>query len=166
MAELFALLQGSQRDEIANIARRSDRSWCECQRLQGPEILTNSISIFQGVEVAAPLYPLLDAFKKEHPIIPGPGGSFWRTVRSLVKPEPTLAELIAITDSYLRFGTSQAGRLRQWRPHNAPGADGVDARHVTAIIRHEQGLAESILTAALSENRVQAAANAMLTRRT
>ena len=58
-------LQGFAKIELENIARRATEAGVKACVFNAPEILTNSSSIFLGVEVA--LYPLLGAFRKEAP---------------------------------------------------------------------------------------------------
>ncbi len=63
-------LQGFAKVELENIARKALHEGIQASVYNAPEILTNSSSIFLGVEVA--LYPLLGAMKKEAPTIPSP----------------------------------------------------------------------------------------------
>ena len=63
-----------------NISRRAAEAGVKVCVFNAPEILTNSSSIFQGVEVA--LYPLLGAFRKEAPDHP--------VTRKLLAELPTL----------------------------------------------------------------------------
>ncbi|NJM10184.1 MAG: hypothetical protein HC883_04765 [Bdellovibrionaceae bacterium] len=67
-------LQGFAKVELENIARRAKQDGISACVFNAPEILTNSSSIFLGVEVA--LYPLLGAFKKRRPKPPGDPGSY------------------------------------------------------------------------------------------
>jgi hypothetical protein len=66
LAELFALPAGFRKDRSSRTFRAArDEAGVKVCVFNAPEILTNSSSIFQGVEVA--LYPLLGAFRKEAP---------------------------------------------------------------------------------------------------
>lgn len=82
-----------------------------------PEILTNSSSIFQGVEV--PLYPLLAAYKKEAPHSPLTKNLIDRC-QALLKPNKTLEDILEITN---RFYTNENivknfNKYELWPQHN------------------------------------------------
>lgn len=112
-------LQGFAKLELEQIARKAGADGLRACVFNAPEILTNSSSIFLGVEIA--LYPLLGAFKKE-------GGShpFARKLedecRALLKPEHSLEELLRITDEYLLSDTilKHWSDYSAWPQHNGP----------------------------------------------
>ena len=124
-----------------------------------PEILTNSSSIFQGVEVA--LYPLLGAFRKEAPDHPVTQ-KLLAECADLLKPEYTLDALIELTDSYFRSDIIQRWtKFDQWPQHNGPEQMGL--MHDTSekiIDMHKDE--RKLLTAALSEIVFKACGYAML----
>jgi len=81
-----------------------------------PEILTNSSSIFQGVEIS--LYPLLSALKKESPHSPQVQKIIEKCT-SLIKKEVGLEQLIEYVNSYLQSETiRQFCNFEKWPQHN------------------------------------------------
>ncbi|MDZ4660471.1 MAG: hypothetical protein SGJ18_02510 [Pseudomonadota bacterium] len=82
-----------------------------------PEILTNSSSIFQGVEV--PLYPLLAAYKKEAPTATYTKNLIDRC-QALLKPNRTLDDLVKITDHFysLKNIVQNFNKFEVWPQHN------------------------------------------------
>jgi len=85
-----------------------------------PEILTNSSSIFNGVEVS--LYPLIEALKKESQFT-GLGkeklNSFLADCQALFKSEHRLVDLVQITKNYFFNPVIQEHcRFDAWPQHN------------------------------------------------
>ncbi len=152
-------LQGFAKLELENIARRATEAGVKASVFNAPEILTNSSSIFQGVEVA--LYPLLAAFKKEAPDHPVTR-QLLAECADLLKPEHTLDELMALTDNYFRSDIIQRWtKFEQWPQHN--GIEQMELMHATSkaiIDMHKDG--RKLLTAALSEIVFRACGYAML----
>lgn len=112
-------LQGFAKMELEQIAVRASRDGVKACVFNAPEILTNSSSIFLGVEVA--LYPLLGAFKKEapnHPITQ----KLVSDCRALLKPEHSLEEIMDITDKYFRSDIilKRWSDYPSWPQHNGP----------------------------------------------
>jgi hypothetical protein len=152
-------LQGFAKIELENIARRAASDGVKICVFNAPEILTNSSSIFLGVEVA--LYPLLGAFKKEAPDHP-----FTRKLLAdctqLLKPEHTVDTLIELTDNY--FDSDIIRRwtnFEQWPQHNGP--EQMELMHATSkkiIAMHKDD--RKLLTATLSEIVFKACGYAML----
>lgn len=111
-------LQGWAKVELENIAKEYWEKGVKCSVFNSPEILTNSSSIFLGVEVA--LYPLIKALKKE--------GSDSNTTKStleacqrLLKDEFTLDDIINKTQNYLKDELVQKWpSLDGWPQHNGP----------------------------------------------
>jgi hypothetical protein len=124
-----------------------------------PEILTNSSSIFLGVEVA--LYPLLAAFKKEAPDHPVTK-KLLAECADLLKPEHTIDALIELTDGYFRSDIIQRWtNFEQWPQHNAPEQmELMLATSKTIIDMHKDD--RKLLTAVLSEIVFKACGYAML----
>jgi hypothetical protein len=112
-------LQGFAKLELEQIAVRASREGVAASVFNAPEILTNSSSIFLGVEVA--LYPLLGAFKRE-----GAGHPVTRRLldecRALLKPEHSLEEILEITDRYFRSDVilKRWSDYPAWPQHNGP----------------------------------------------
>ncbi|MCB0377746.1 MAG: hypothetical protein KDD33_04575 [Bdellovibrionales bacterium] len=88
-----------------------------CTVFNCPEILTNSSSIFQGVEVS--LYPLLGALQKE-----GEDSAYCKKVldecRSLLKEEHNFAEIMNFTSAYVKNPLIQShSHFDQWPQQNS-----------------------------------------------
>src|SRR5262249_201916 len=142
-------LQGFAKCELERIATRAFKDGVRASVYNAPEILTNSSSIFLGVEVA--LYPLLGAFKKE-------GGSNQMTqnltkeCRQLLKPEHSLDEILDITDKYFRSDVilGKWTKFEEWPQHNGP--EQMELMHTTSkkiLGMHKDE--KQLLTANLSE---------------
>ena len=111
-------LQGFAKIELENIGKKALSKGIPACVFNAPEILTNSSSIFLGVEVA--LYPLLGAFKKEAASNPRTR-ELLTECAALLKPEHTLDEVLKITDDYFR--SDIIGRWTDypaWPQHNGP----------------------------------------------
>ncbi len=112
-------LQGFAKLELEQVAVRASKDGIKACVFNAPEILTNSSSIFLGVEVA--LYPLLGAFKKEgatHPVT----RKLEDECRALLKPEHSLDEILKITDQYFRSDIilKRWSEYSAWPQHNGP----------------------------------------------
>ena len=142
-------LQGFAKVELEQIAARAAKSGVQACVFNAPEILTNSSSVFLGVEVA--LYPLMGALKKEglnHPLTK----EIMATCQSLLKPEHSLDEILATTDRY--FTSEIIGqrwsKYEQWPQHNGP--EQMELMRTTSdkiLDMHKDE--KSLLTARLSE---------------
>jgi hypothetical protein len=152
-------LQGFAKIELENIARRATKDGVRVCVFNAPEIVTNSSSIFRGVEVA--LYPLLGAFKKEAPDHPVTK-TLIADCTHLLKPEHTVDALIKLTDSYFRSDIVQRWtKFEQWPQHNGP--EQMELMHATSekiIEMHKDD--RKLLTVALSEIVFRACGYAML----
>lgn len=110
-------LQGWAKKELENIAKDVWDKGVHATVYNCPEILTNSSSIFVGVEV--PLYPLIGALEKE-----GSHSARVRDIldrsRALLKDEFSFEDVLALTDSTL---TSEPIRrhcdFEKWPQHNS-----------------------------------------------
>lgn len=79
-----------------------------------PEILTNSSSIFQGVEVS--LYPLLGALEKEKSPY---NQKILAQCKSLLKPEHSFHEIMEFTHGYFKNSLiTSHSHYDQWPQHN------------------------------------------------
>jgi hypothetical protein len=110
-------LQGWAKMKLENIAQDAWTKGTQVTVYNCPEILTNSSSIFVGVEV--PLYPFLAALEHEGKNL----ASIQKTLdecKSLLKPEHDFKEIVAFTDKAL---TSEEIRKQcvyeKWPQHNA-----------------------------------------------
>jgi hypothetical protein len=153
-------LQGFAKLELEKIAVAASGKKIAASVYNAPEILTNSSSIFLGVEVA--LYPLLGAFKKQ-----GPGhivtASLSKTCADLLKPEHSLEEILVLTDRYFRSEII-AGRWTDypaWPQHNGPEQMELMRTTSDTILKMHKD-EKQLLTAALSEIVFRACGKAML----
>ncbi len=155
-------LQGFAKLELERIAARATtQEKINVCVFNAPEILTNSSSIFLGVEVA--LYPLLGAFlheNSEHPATK----TLIRECEALLKPEHSLKEVLALTTSY--FGSdliqNQWSKYGQWPQHNGPEQMALMRTTSDKIIAMHKD-EKQLLTATLSEIVFRACGKAMLT---
>ncbi len=111
-------IQGWAKVRLENHSRKFFQDGISCCVYNCPEILTNSSSIFQGVEV--PLYPLLSAFKKEGPSHPHTKNLFSRC-HELLKPGRSIDDLLKVANDFyndpLIKGTFNKFEL--WPQHNS-----------------------------------------------
>jgi hypothetical protein len=153
-------VQGFAKLELEAIATRALSKGVQACVFNAPEILTNSSSIFLGVEVA--LYPLLGAFKKEAAGTPL-AKELMATCQSLLKPEHTLEEILKITDAYFRSDiiAKRWTDYPAWPQHNGP--EQMELMRTTSEKILEMHKDEKqLLTARLSEIVFQACGRAML----
>lgn len=112
-------LQGFAKVELERIAVGAAKNGVQASVFNAPEILTNSSSVFLGVEVA--LYPLMGALKKEGPAHPLTQ-EIMSTCQQLLKPEHSLDEILEITTKY--FTSDIIGKrwsiYEDWPQHNGP----------------------------------------------
>lgn len=153
-------LQGFAKLELERIAGRAMKDGVPACAFNAPEILTNSSSIFLGVEVA--LYPLLGTFRKEgpnHPITK----QLEKDCAALLKPDHSLDEILKITDAYFRSDIilKRWSEYDQWPQHNGP--EQMELMRTTSekiIDMHKDD--KQLLTARLSEIVFNACGKAML----
>jgi hypothetical protein len=109
--------QGWAKMELENHAKEFSKQGIKCCVYNCPEILTNSSSIFQGVEVS--LYPLLGAIQKE-----GENSTYCKAVlekcKSMIKQEHTFSEIMDFTNEYVNHPlTIEHSKFNQWPQHNS-----------------------------------------------
>jgi hypothetical protein len=110
-------VQGWAKMKLEDIATETWKSGVKCTVYNCPEILTNSSSIFVGVEV--PLYPFMTALKKEAGSNPKAQRALEKC-RELLKPEHTLEEVQKFTDDTLTAPEIRAqSKFEGWPQHNA-----------------------------------------------
>lgn len=153
-------LQGFAKIRLEEIAEKAFRGDVRVCVFNAPEILTNSSSIFLGVEVA--LYPLLGALKRESPNHP-----YTKTVMSkcaqLLKPEHSLDDILRLTDSYFSSDVIKRWtQFPQWPQHNGPEQMAL-MRETSLKILDMHKDQKALLTAELSEVVFRACGKAMLT---
>ena len=88
-----------------------------CTVFNCPEILTNSSSIFQGVEVS--LYPLLGAIQKE-----GENSKYCQNVlaqcKNLIKENHSFEEIMNFTNEYVKNDLTKSHSIyEKWPQHNS-----------------------------------------------
>lgn len=153
-------LQGFAKVELEQIALRAGQKGIHASVYNAPEILTNSSSIFLGVEVA--LYPLLGALKKEGPNHPLTK-ELMASCQALLKPEHSLNEILDLTDKYFRSELigKHWSKYDIWPQHNGP--EQMELMRTTSekiIDMHKDE--KNLLTARLSELVFNACGKAML----
>lgn len=107
--------QGWAKMALEKISVEEFKDGVRCCVFNCPEILTNSSSIFQGVEVS--LYPLLGALQKEN-------SSYNKKILSqckeLLKPEHTFEEVMDFTKKYFEHDLTQShSKFDEWPQHNS-----------------------------------------------
>lgn len=153
-------LQGFAKLELEQISLRSSAQGIKTSVFNAPEILTNSSSIFLGVEVA--LYPLLGAFRREgakHPLTQELSAS----CQALLKPEHSVDEILTLTGHYFNSDIIKKrwSDYPAWPQHNGP--EQMELMRTTSqkiIDMHRDD--KELLTARLSEIVFQACGKAML----
>lgn len=110
-------VQGWAKMKLEYIASHAWKSGVKATVYNCPEILTNSSSIFVGVEV--PLYPFMSALKKEA----GQNANAQKALekcRALLKPGHTIEEMQSFTDKTLTAPEIMAqSKFQGWPQHNA-----------------------------------------------
>lgn len=109
-------LQGWAKIRLEEIAEEAFAKGIKACVFNAPEILTNSSSIFLGVEVS--LYPLLAALRKEGQ---GQLDSILKHCESLLKPPHSIDEVLEYTDRYLKNSVIREwSQFDLWPQHNGP----------------------------------------------
>lgn len=108
--------QGWAKMDLENLSEKFAKEGVNCCVYNCPEILTNSSSVFQGVEVS--LYPLLAALQKD-----GADRKHTEKVladcKNLLKDDVTFEQIIKFTDDYLTNDiTVSHSKYDQW-PQNS-----------------------------------------------
>ncbi len=110
-------LQGWAKIHLEDISKKHFAEGVSCSVFNAPEILTNSSSIFLGVEVS--LYPLLGALKKEShekcPVI----DKILKECQSLLKDDFTLDKVLNFCNQYLTSDIIKKWtQFEKWPQHN------------------------------------------------
>lgn len=139
-------LQGWAKLKLESYAEEHFKNNVNASVFNAPEILTNSSSVFLGVEVC--LYPLLSALKKEgladsHPV--------FKNCETKLKPPHTLEDVEAYVQDYLNSDTAQAlTNFKTWPHHNMPNQmEKMKAASSDLINMHIDS--KNLITADLSE---------------
>lgn len=109
--------QGWAKMELENHCKNFSQKGIKCCVYNCPEILTNSSSIFQGVEVS--LYPLVGALQKE-----GENSKYCQkvldTCKKLLKEEHSFSEILQFTDQYVKNPLIVShSDFDKWPQHNS-----------------------------------------------
>lgn len=110
-------VQGWAKMQLEKYAEGFKKQSISCCVFNCPEILTNSSSIFQGLEVS--LYPLLIALKKEGSESPYVQKIIEKCL-SLLKPEYKFSDIESFTDKYLTNDIiKRHSSYEKWPQHNS-----------------------------------------------
>ncbi len=111
-------LQGFAKVRLEQIANQATQNGINCCVFNVPEILTNSSSIFLGVEVV--LYPLMRALRKAAPQS-ATVKNLLAQCQSKLKDGATVDDIDRITQDYLHNPTvRQWPSYKKWPQHNGP----------------------------------------------
>lgn len=153
-------LTGFAKLRLEEIAEKATQDNVRACVFNAPEILTNSSSIFLGVEVA--LYPLLGALKREAPDHPYTKSVLERCAQ-LLKPEFQLDDILKLTDQYFSSDViKEWSRYDEWPQHNGPEQMALMRETSTKILDMHKDQ-KNLLTAELSEVVFRACGKAMWT---
>lgn len=151
-------LQGFAKLKLEKIAEEAMQKKISACVFNAPEILTNSSSIFLGVEVA--LYPLLGALQRE-----APNHSYTKDIlrrcQELLKPEHSLDDILRLTDDYFSSDVIQQWtKFGEWPQHNGPDQMALMRETSTRILDMHKDQ-KQLLTSELSEVVFRACGKAM-----
>ncbi|MFZ4403185.1 MAG: enoyl ACP reductase FabMG family protein [Pseudobdellovibrionaceae bacterium] len=141
-------LQGWAKIKLENIAKKALSEGIACCIYNCPEILTNSSSIFQGVEVS--LYPLLGALKKEVGHVPEVQ-KILQECQSRLKPDITFESILSQTEKFIQSDVIKKHSVyEQWPQHSS-------AEQLQTMLEYSDYLVslhtdeKNLITGALSE---------------
>ncbi len=108
--------QGWAKMKLEDIATEFFKKGVQCCVYNCPEILTNSSSVFQGVEVS--LYPLIGAILKDSTNKEA-AKTLLQQCQSLLKDTVQFSDLLKFTDTYLTNPlTLEFSKYEQWPQHS------------------------------------------------
>lgn len=143
-------LQGWAKKDLEHIAVEAHSKGIQVCVYNCPEILTNSSSIFQGVEVS--LYPLIGALQKEnanHPI----SQKVLQDCKALLKDSVTFEEIIKFTDDYLALPVIREHCVfEKWPQHSSRQQLEVmlsSSNHLFSLHKDEKHIITSVLSEAV-----------------
>lgn len=142
--------QGWAKMALEEISKEFYKNGIHCCVYNCPEILTNSSSVFQGVEVS--LYPLLaaiqkDAKNKEH------AAKILSDCKNLLKDEVTFQQIIEFTNEYLKSDLVQEfTKFELWPQHSRK--DQMEymlksSDHLFSLHKDEKNLITAVLSEAV-----------------
>lgn len=141
-------IQGWAKVALENYSREWSARGAHCCVYNCPEILTNSSSIFQGVEI--PLYNLIRAFEKE-----APQSNQTQQIRAqckaALKDDSTIEQVFALVDNFLTSKEFLSTSVYEnWPQHSKADTLALSLQTSDAIIALHRD-EKSLMTAALSE---------------
>lgn len=152
-------LQGFAKLALEDASMNAAKAGVKACVFNAPEILTNSSSIFLGVEVA--LYPLMGALLKEgadHPRT----RELWTKCSALLADPHSLDEILDLTNRYFLSETIQKwSRFDLWPQHNGPEQMALMKETSQNILNMHKDQ-KQLLTAELSEAVFRACGKAMI----
>lgn len=150
-------LQGWAKIKLENIASKAMENGIQAGVFNAPEILTNSSSVFLGIEVC--LYPLLTALKKEGL---NPDHPLFKESQSKLKPDYKLSDIEAYVQKYLNADTKDfESEFNKWPQHNQP--EQMDRmKKASAELMDMHADSKNLCTAELSEIVFKACGGLML----
>ena len=152
-------VQGWAKKRLEDHAVAYSKKGIACTVYNCPEILTNSSSIFLGVEVC--LYPLLSAYKKEgtdHPLIK----QKFSELQKLLKPEISLEQMLERCNSFISNPViTNSYDLKTWPQHNTKEQMEVLLEASSQLIDMHQDT-KDLITFRLSEDVFKASGALML----
>lgn len=141
-------LQGWAKKDLENYSKEFFSKGVRSCVYNCPEILTNSSSIFQGVEM--PLYPLIEALRKENANSPKTK-KVEADCQALLKPGVTLADVLKVCHETLNNpDVRKKMNFDKWPEHN-------DEKQLSVVLDASEAVSsmhtdsKSLMTAVLSE---------------
>lgn len=141
-------IQGWAKIELENYSKAWSQKGVKTCVYNCPEILTNSSSIFQGVEI--PLYNLLRSFEKEapgHPITL----KMKDECKVALKEDATMPQVFSLVDNFLSSETFQKTSKFEGWPHHSQKDQLESALQTSDSIIALHKDEKSLMTATLSE---------------
>jgi hypothetical protein len=153
-------LQGFAKLQLEKLATQAMSRGIAATCFNAPEILTNSSSIFLGVEVA--LYPLLGAMLKIAPTHKKTLAMVEKC-QTLLKPGETVQSILQLTSDYFdsEIIAQRWSHYDQWPQHNGPEQMALMRKTSSDILARHKDERE-LLTAVLSEVVFRSCGEAML----
>lgn len=152
-------LQGWAKIELEDIAEKAWKKGVKATVFNCPEILTNSSSVFQGVELS--LYALLEALRREGPHSPK-AQSFFTKAQGFLNPGISINDLIAKLNKCLKSPAREGwAKLQGWPQHS--GREQLEHQlECSDELINMQSNKENMMTKSLSEIVFQATGSIIL----
>lgn len=141
-------IQGWAKIELENYSKAWSQKGVKSCVYNCPEILTNSSSIFQGVEI--PLYNLIRSFEKEAPTHPITQ-KMKDECKVALKEEASMDQVFTLVDDFLSSETFQKTSIFEGWPHHSQKDQLESALNTSDQIIALHKDEKSLMTATLSE---------------